>query len=170
MTMDFKSLSGYIGALSNFDGTQLDLFPFIDAVDAMIHQVNKSPFKAILHQMLLVRIVGRAREVLHTHITESWSEFKPVLINYFDTSENEIQLTETLLAARFTTAAQLYEYICKCLFKINHNIKYNLTFSAAKKSKMIKLKNPIAKNTFINKCPELLKVSYMPTKWCKKCE
>ncbi|CAD7094253.1 unnamed protein product [Hermetia illucens] len=152
--MDFKSLSGYIGALSNFDGTQVDLFPFIDAVDAVIHQVNNNPFKAILHQMLLGRIVGRAREVLHTHITESWSEVKALLINHFDTPENEIQLTERLLAARFTTAGQLYEYICKCLFKINHKIKYNVTFSAAQKSEMIKLKNQIAKNTFVNKCPE----------------
>ncbi|CAD7078693.1 unnamed protein product [Hermetia illucens] len=126
----------------------------IDAVDVVIYEVNNSPFKTILHQMLLGRIVGRAREVLHTHITESWSEVKALLINHFDTPENEIQLTERLLAARFTTAGQLYEYICKCLFKINHKIKYNVTFSAAQKSEMIRLKNQIAKNTFVNKCPE----------------
>ncbi|CAD7087276.1 unnamed protein product [Hermetia illucens] len=51
------------------------------------------------------------REVLHTHITTDWESVKALLINHFDTPENETRLMERLLGAKFTTAGQLYTYI-----------------------------------------------------------
>lgn len=92
-----------------FDGNQNGLQSFIDRI---IREVQTNINKDILCQKMLTRIVGRTQGTLNFHITTQWREVKALLIYPFDTPENEIQLTERLLSARFTSAARRTEYIC----------------------------------------------------------
>lgn len=107
---------------------------------------------------MLTRIIGRPRETFNSHITTQGSEVKALLINHFDTPVNEVQLTERLLSARFTSAVRTCEHICKCLCRLNNKIKYNNSYSSGQKVEILKTKSDIAKSVFINKCPEPLRV------------
>ncbi|CAD7078627.1 unnamed protein product [Hermetia illucens] len=136
--MDFKTITAHISSLPNFMGDQHDLHTFIGSIDSIqkMIQTFSEDQQTLINYQIMGKLLGKPKEVVNALPSTQWTSIKGALLLHFDEPELESRLMEKILAAQFTTPAELYEYV---------------TEQAANE---IKLRREMVKYCYIDKCPE----------------
>ncbi|CAD7078348.1 unnamed protein product [Hermetia illucens] len=119
--MDFKTITAHISSLPNFMGDQHDLHIFIGSIDSIqkMIQTFSEDQQTLINYQIMGKLLGKPKEVVNALPSTQWTSIKGALLLHFDEPESESRLMEKILAAQFTTPAELYEYV-------SHNRRYPL--------------------------------------------
>lgn len=154
--MDFKTITAHISSLPNFMGDQHDLHTFIGSIDSIqkMIQTFSEDQQTLINYQIMGKLLGKPKEVVNALPSTQWTSIKGALLLHFDEPESESRLMEKILAAQFTTPAELYEYVSKYLNIICNKIKTNVAYTAEQAANEIKLRREMVKYCYIDKCPE----------------
>lgn len=111
--MDFKTITAHISSLPNFMGDQHDLHTFIGSIDSIqkMIQTFSEDQQTLINYQIMGKLLGKPKEVVNALPSTQWTSIKGALLLHFDEPESESRLMEKILAAQFTTPAELYEYV-----------------------------------------------------------
>ncbi|CAD7085346.1 unnamed protein product [Hermetia illucens] len=111
--MDFKTITAHISSLPNFMGDQHDLHTFIGSIESIqkMIQTFSEDQQTLINYQIMGKLLGKPKEVVNALPSTQWTSIKGALLLHFDEPESESRLMEKILAAQFTTPAELYEYV-----------------------------------------------------------